>query len=282
MLPLLIAIPGLSAVAPQPPVPPLERRLAGQPGEASGTRNSEPESVVPLQSRWALDPDGISSHSSIALADQANNRSIPDRPALAYPYISLQGGLSFPDSLNGLDRTAGQSPAFRFNSGGSMEVAVGYQFPNHTRLEVSAGYLAATPSSLTLYNQNVPMATVETDGELRLFTTTFNGIIEFPLRDRNGRIERMIPYLGAGIGYGNLSVPHCAITSKTCLMVNPVSTMVYQFKAGISYKAAARTSLFLEGGYVGTLDTTFSNDNGDITYNRVGAMRLNLGLRLGF
>jgi opacity protein-like surface antigen len=282
MLPLLIAIPTWPAVKPPPPLPPVERRVTLPRPLASGAARELPATVDPLLDRWASPPHGVHSDSSIPLASPLGSQAIPDLPPLAYPYISVQGGLSFADSLNGLDLTAMQSPSFRFNTGGKVEMAVGYQFANHKRLEVSAGYLKATPSSLSLSSQGVPMAEVDAGGELGLFTATVNGIAEFPIRDVKGRIQRLIPYVGAGLGYGNLSVPHCAITSSSCLTVNPVNTMAYQFKGGLSYRAAAKTSLFLEGGYVGTLDTTFSNDNGEITYNRVGVVRLNLGLRQGF
>lgn len=282
MLPLLIAIPTWPAVTPPPPPPPVERPWTTPGALVFGAARELPATVDPLLDRWARDPYGVYSDSAIALATPLGSQAIPDLPPLAYPYISVQGGLTFADSLNGLDLTAMQSPTFRFNTGGNVEMAVGYQFANHTRLEVSAGYLTATPASLSLSSHGTPMAKVDAGGELGLFTITVNGIVEFPIRDAKGRIERVTPYVGAGLGYGNLSVPHCAIVSSTCLMVNPVNTMAYQIKAGLSYRAAAKTSVFLEGGYVGTLDTTFSNDNGDITYNRVGALRLNLGLRQGF
>jgi opacity protein-like surface antigen len=272
MLPLLIAIPTWPALAPPPPLPPVQRTVAIE----------RPATVDPLLARTTPDPFGVYSDSSLALAYQVTNQPIPELPPLSYPYVSVQGGLAFADALNGFDLTAFQSPTFRFNNGSNVEMAVGYQFPNHTRLEVSAGYLTAKPSSLTLSSNGTPMADVDAGGDLGLFTTTMNGILEFPIRDAKGRLERMTPYVGAGLGYGNLSVPHCAISASTCLLVNPVNTMAYQFKAGLSYRAAAKTSVFLEGGYVGTLDTTFSNENGDITYNRVGAVRLNLGLRQGF
>ncbi|MFM8524935.1 MAG: P44/Msp2 family outer membrane protein [Cyanobacteriota bacterium] len=199
----------------------------------------------------------------------------------AYPYISLQGGLVFSEALNGFDVTARQSPTFGFNPGSDVEVAVGYQFANHTRLEVSASYLNAVPSSLHLSAQGQPMADVDPGGDLGLFAVTVNGILEFPIRDSEGSIKPLTPYIGAGLGYSNLSVPHCAVTATTCLMVTPVNTLAYQLKAGLSYRAGTRTSLFLEGSYLGALGTTFSNENGAITYDRVGALRLNLGLRVG-
>lgn len=272
MLPLLIAIPTWPALAPPPPLPPVERTVTSEgPGHADQ-----------LVARTTPGPYGVYSDSSLALAYQDTNQPIPELPPLSYPYVSVQGGLVFADALNGFDLTAFQSPTFRFKEGSNVEMAVGYQFPNNTRLEVSAGYLTAKPSSLLLSSNGHPMAEVDAGGELGLFVTTMNGIFEFPIRDSKGRLERLTPYVGAGLGYGNLSVPHCGISSSTCLQVNPVNTMAYQFKAGLSYRAAVKTSVFLEGGYVGTLNTTFSNDGGDITYDRVGAVRLNLGLRQGF
>lgn len=272
MLPLLIAIPTWPALAPPPPLPPVERTVTSE-GPGPGERQV---------ARTTPDPYGVYSDSSLALAYQDTNQPIPELPPLAYPYVSLQGGLAFADALNGFEKSALQSPSFRFDTGSDVELAIGYQFPNQTRLELSAGYLKATPSSLTLSDNGMPMAVIDAGGKLGLFTTTLNGILEFPIRDAKGRPERITPYVGAGLGYGNLSVPSCAITTSTCLLVNPVNTMAYQFKAGLSYRAAPKTSLFLEGGYVGTLDTTFSNESGEITYERVGAVRLNLGLRQGF
>lgn len=271
MLPLLIAIPIWPTLSPPPPLPPVERTVAVR----------QPATVDPLVGQTVSDPYGVNSDSSFTLTYLDKN-PIPELPPLSYPYVSIQGGLAFADALNGLDQTTFQSPTFRFNKGSNVEMAVGYQFSNNTRLEVSVAYLTAKASSLTLFSNGTPMAEVDAGGELALFTTMMNGILEFPIRDAKGRVERLTPYVGAGLGYGNLSVPHCAVSSGSCLMVNPTNTMAYQLMAGLSYKAAIKTSVFLEGGYVGTLDTKFSNESGDITYNRVGALRLNLGLRQGF
>lgn len=256
MLPFLLTLPIPSVKTPPLPV---ER------ARAIGTSRAEP----------------IGTGSKLSQARQAPQPTRPSRRHRGYPYISVQGGLAFSDALNGLDVTAMQSPTFRFNPGADVEVAVGYQFTNHTRLEVSASYLTAVPSSLSLSSQGQPMATVDAGGDLGLFTITMNGILEFPIRNRKGQIEPLTPYVGAGLGYGNLSVPHCAITASTCLRVRPVNTLAYQLKAGLSYRVNARTSMFLEGSYLGALGTTFSNESGAVLYDQVGAMRLNLGLRLG-
>ena len=257
MLPLLIAIP-----------------VSPAPGPSA--------SVVAVTREATSRTHGALSKATSIQGAQPGEQPIPEHAPQGYPYISLQGGITRAESLSGFDRTALQSPLFRFNPGTNGELAIGYQFANHTRLEISAGYLQASPSSLSLSAAGTPMAVVDAGGELGLFTAMVNGILEFPLRDRAGRVQGITPYVGAGIGLGNLTVPHCATSASTCLLVNPVNTLAYQFKAGLSYRAALRTSVFLEGGYIGTLDTTFRNENGEVSYDRVGALRLNLGFRQGF
>ena len=88
-------------------------------------------------------------------------------------------------------------------------------------------------------------------------------------------LSRWSPYIGAGIGWGNLSTPSCATPGCQSFSGGSASTFAYQGKVGISYRATNSGFVFLEGGYLGTTGSTVST----VSYDPFGTWRLNLGWR---
>jgi hypothetical protein len=90
--------------------------------------------------------------------------------------------------------------------------------------------------------------------------------------------SRWSPYIGAGIGYGNLTTPGCALSKCSTFQGGSAGGFAYQGKLGLSYRATDTGFLFLEGGYLGLTGTNIAN----VSYDSFGTWRLNLGWRQRF
>jgi hypothetical protein len=271
MLPFLLTIPGLEVAQLSPVAVASTSGLSASSGPPAGP-SAAPADVRLVQSFAADRPSPVPSPAER-----------PSRSDRGYPYLSVQGGLALVDELNGKEFALGDRLNFRFNPGANVEAALGYRFANNTRLEVGVGYLSANASSFSTLPENAPVVDGEAVGRFALTSVLMNAIIDFPIIDGKGRRQPITPYLGAGLGYGSLTLPHCPqFNDSTCLKVDPVGTLVYQFKLGASLQVAVKSSVFAEAAYVGVPGATVADDLSDISYNRMGAYRFNLGFRQGF
>jgi opacity protein-like surface antigen len=201
-----------------------------------------------------------------------------------YPYASIQAGIGFPNNLNGQFTLVNfpQIPpvknSLNLNTGFNGELAVGYKFPDF-RTDLSFGYSSFGNQTQTLTFTNAKGQTlglaVPGKDNVELFTVMANAYYDVKIKNRNGTLSRWSPYIGAGIGLGNLSAPSCAITNCTTFSGGNGSTFAYQGKLGLSYRATTSGFAFLEGGYLGTS----SSNIGSVNYDPFGTWRLNLGWR---
>lgn len=221
--------------------------------------------------------------------DSAQIQVVPVADPLpkSYPYASIQAGVGFPGSLSGkftlvdFPQVPQVKNSLNLNTGFNGELAVGYKFPDF-RTDLSVGYSNFGSQTQTLVFTNVNSDTRELStpgkGSVELFTVMANAYYDFKIKQRDGSLSRWSPYVGAGIGWGNLSVPGCAITNCATFTGGSANTFVYQGKVGVSYRATDSGFVFLEGGYLGTTATSVSN----VSYDPFGAWRLNLGWRQRF
>jgi len=202
-----------------------------------------------------------------------------------YPYASIQAGIGFPNNLNGTFPLTGLPVALppvqvnlNLNTGFNGELAVGYKFPDF-RTDLSLGYSNFSSVSQTTTVTNVAGAKLSNSqagqGSVDLLTVMANAYYDFKIKNQNGTLSRWSPYIGAGIGWGNLSTPSCATPGCQSFSGGSASTFAYQGKVGISYRATNSGFVFLEGGYLGTTGSTVST----VSYDPFGTWRLNLGWR---
>lgn len=200
----------------------------------------------------------------------------------SYPYVSIQAGVGFPNDLKGkfslvnFPQIPPAQNTLDLNTGFNGELAVGYKFPNF-RTDLSVGYSTFNSQTQTLVftnNNNQTLSlTNPGKGSVDLFTVMANAYYDFKIKNKDNTLSRWSPYIGAGIGWGNLSTPQCAIPNCTTFSGGNASTFVYQAKLGLAYRATQSGFVFLEAGYLGTTATTVSN----VSYDPLGAVRLNLG-----
>lgn len=222
---------------------------------------------------------------TVQVADAANtstNQQPTDQPEnkWSYPYASIQAGVGFSSGMNGNINYLGLSTVqntLGLNTGFNGELAVGYKFPQF-RTDLSVGYSNLGNQTQTVTAPNFATGSVTGTGSVNLFTVMANLYYDFKIKKKDGNLSRWSPYIGAGIGWGNLSTPGCALANCNLYQSGNASTFAYQGKVGIAYRATQSGFLFLEGGYLGTSAATVQN----VSYDPLGVWRVNLGWRQRF
>ena len=201
----------------------------------------------------------------------------------SYPYVSIQAGVGFPNTFNGNVDYIGLATfqnKLSLGTGFNGELAVGYKFPK-LRTDLSVGY-SNLGNQLQTLTAPAPFGTesVTGIGSVNLFTIMANLYYDFKIKNKTGQLSRWSPYIGAGIGWGNLSTPNCSINGGNCPLYQGgnAGVFAYQGKLGLAYRATQSGSIFLEGGYLGTSASNVNN----VSYNPLGIWRLNLGWRQRF
>lgn len=228
----------------------------------------------------AMDIDGLAPKGQATTAATsaliAQAAPSPDSPITSnsFPYASLQLGVGFPNNLDGTFKLGDDTfdTSLELDPGFNGELALGYQF-NQARAEIAVGY-----GSYGVDQQTFDGGTIRIPGRDSVDVTTvmLNGYYDFPIRNKNGEKSRWSPYIGAGIGYANISKPACP--REGCFAGGSTNGFAYQGKVGISYRLADRSFAFLEGGYLGS--TAGSVDG--IDFDNFGSWRINVGFRIGF
>ncbi|MFO7629218.1 MAG: P44/Msp2 family outer membrane protein [Prochlorococcaceae cyanobacterium] len=235
--------------------------------------------MIPLL--FALPPAPVAaaaaSPQQVQLAQAAPAAVVVPAPAPTYPYVSAQLGVAFPNDYDG-DFDAGAVPVntrFELDPGFNGELAIGYQF-ERARTELAVGYGNFPVASQSFRVGNLGNASASGSDALAITTVMVNGYYDMPIQ-RDGVRSRWTPYLGAGIGYANISTPDCSFGSG-CFEGGDASAFAYQGKVGVSYRASERGFAFLEGGYLGATGTVVDG----VGFDNFGAWRLNIGWRQGF
>jgi len=160
--------------------------------------------------------------SSVLLA-QAENPADTSKPASnSFPYASLQVGVGFPYDYTGSFDLEGTSinTSLDLNAGFNGELAVGYQF-NRARTELAVGY-----GGYGVKQQSFDGESISGAGTFDVITVMINGYYDFPVYKRDGLRSRWTPYIGAGIGYANISAPSCR--TNDCFAGGSTDGFAYQ------------------------------------------------------
>lgn len=240
-----------------------------------------PALPIPTPGTTEAKPAIIPSTPSVVLAQAPTTATTNDPLPSKYPYVSLQAGVGFPNTLKGEFDFLGLitiNNTINLNTGFNGEAAIGYKFPDF-RTDLSIGYSSFESNRQTLTVPNFGSASVPGRGSVNLFTVMANAYYDFKIKKQDGTRSRWSPYVGVGIGWGDLSTPGCASTvgGASCNAFSSGSggTFAYQAKIGVSYRATNSGFAFLEGGYLGTTSATVEN----VSYDPFGTWRINLGWR---
>ena len=195
-----------------------------------------------------------------------------------FPYATLQLGVGFPNNLTGQLEEDNTDIRTKLNAAAGFygDIGVGYKFGDF-RSDVTVGYNNYGNVRQTLSAAGFGSASRDASGNLQLLTVMLNGYYDIPIKKADGLRSRWSPYLGAGIGYGNLSIPDCSFSSE-CYRGGSMGGFAYQGKAGLSYRATEQGFAFMEGSYLGMTGSTIHS----VDFNDFGGWRVSVGWRQGF
>lgn len=166
-------------------------------------------------------------------------------------------------ALLGLDYSFSTSGHASLGGGVATEVGLGYGFANHLRSELSYVFSrpslgeAATSGRFQIVGLDLPFDGVtRASGSVNTNSIFLNGYYDLPTG------SRFRPYVGAGIGWTNVSVPALRFQGSVLSfgLSEPLGAQVgggnasafgYQAKVGISYLASRATDVYVEGTYQG-------------------------------
>lgn len=188
-------------------------------------------------------------------------------------------------NISGVNYSSSISTTTSFGGGFAGEIGAGYDFGNNIRSELT--YIYTRPSlgsssfngNVNALGQNFPINGIAAaSGSANTNSVLVSGYYDIPTK------TRFRPYIGAGIGWTNVSIPSLTYSGivNTQGTSTPFTTTTqggngsafgYQAKAGVSYIATKNTDIFLEGTYQGNTST-------DIQGVNVGAIN-QFGVRAG-
>jgi opacity protein-like surface antigen len=231
-----------------------------------------PAAAMPAMAPTPISPAPTAVQSLVAQAAPATNAAQPN----SYPYFSLQLGVGFPRDYEGSIDAIDTDTTLDLNTGFNAEAAIGYKI-NDFRTDLSVGFGNFGVDQQHYSTGGFGSASVDGDGAVNLWTVMANAYYDIPIwKDANVR-SSWSPYIGAGVGYANISTPACS--AGDCYSGGSAGAFAWQAKLGVSYRATERGFAFLEGGYVGTAGNTTVDD---VSFGSFGAWRVNLGWRQGF
>lgn len=190
-------------------------------------------------------------------------------------YLTVGAGASKPanntwtvNDLNGVGADSGRFGA-RYGGGFAVDAGVGYDF-GAIRTELTYSYNRASLNRLngTIGNNNYRSSDVS--GVINKNDIFASAYVDFPF-------GRWVPYVGAGIGYTNLSTPSFTLANQRTGSANE-GLFGWQAKAGLAYALDYNWDVYAEGVYQGA--SGFDSGNLDInSFNNWGGK---LGFRYRF
>lgn len=190
-------------------------------------------------------------------------------------YVTGAGGVSL---FNDADSTSGGAtitgsydPGFAFVAGG------GRQFDFGLRVEGEVGYRQASVDNIKL---GAGGGTLQAEGNVSALSFMVNGLYDFNNigYDLGPKFK---PYVGAGVGFANVSANNVKALNTTILDDSDV-VFAYQAIGGISYLVGPKTTMFLEYRYFATTDPSLSGAGGGTVKSEFQSNNIMIGARYAF
>jgi opacity protein-like surface antigen len=242
-----------------------------------------------------------------------------DKPASNYVYVSVGAGIGFPGNLSATNQQptvfgvalADLSPqptsllsqpttntTMSQSNGFAGELAAGYQF-DQARAELAVGYgnfgISGGTNSRSPQEYVIDSARVSPQFSPRTLSGPYPFLNAGSLESsgRNSYISVLMngyydiatgskwrPYVGAGVGYANVTVGDLYGYANDGLIIPGGSSgaFAYQGKLGLSYEVIPKGNAFLEAAYLRTAGFTIRGAK----YDPLSVPRVVLGRRQGF
>lgn len=189
-------------------------------------------------------------------------------------YASVFGGVSMIDDFD-FDSSIGGSGTVSFDSGYSIDAALGYDFGNGLSIEGQVGYISADLSDGN-YNGNPLLA----EGTASVTYGMINAWYGFDL----GGIT---PFIGGGVGAASLALDSEFTGFPDSAIDDSAMTWAAQIGAGVSFALTDNISLagryrYLATGEVSLTDSANFPGPGDENTGSASASILDVGLKVAF
>ena len=232
---------------------------------------------------------------SVAPAFAQQEASLRANTKGAYVTAGVGGGWSSSPSANdtvsgtvlGIPYSGSASGTASLGGGVAVDAGIGYDFGNSIRAEVSyvLGSYAVSNSSYTgsvsVAGRTLPLnGTISASGNITTNSAMFSGYYDFKTK------SKFTPYVGAGLGYTNVSIPTmpASATVNTITLNNRTvnggsgSAFGYQAKLGVSYAISQPADIFAEAIYQGSTGVTIN----EVGFGALNAFSIRAGARLRF
>lgn len=193
-------------------------------------------------------------------------------------YATIGAGASWPQPVRYSDDQLGPllpiDGTVLSNPGVALDLGLGYDF-GALRSELTWVHRQTSVDSSTWSAGPFPLAASRNDATVTSNSAFASLYLDLPVN------ARLVPYVGAGLGYTKVSA------SPTTLTLGAFSQSFgggsgglfgYQAKAGLAYQASPHTDLFAEAVYQGAPART----QGSLERSALGSWGLRLGVRVRF
>jgi len=193
-------------------------------------------------------------------------------------YLSGSAGLSFlqeqdnhsPSGNVNFD-TSGANPGFDITGALGKELGDGF------RAEGELGYRQIEMGHATVYAAGGNgIHSGYATGNSHAFSVMGNGYYDF--KQLGGPF---VPYVGAGIGFANVSMDGVGVNGVSTVDDNSV-VFAYQAMAGVGYKLTPESTIFTGYRYFAADDPTFTDSAGNKLHSEFATHNLEIGYRLDF
>jgi opacity protein-like surface antigen len=216
---------------------------------------------------------------SISQAQEAPIKKPSTPQSLKGWYMTVGAGATWENTVKDQRQSTAYSPYYgdlrqdrtgqiNHGSGVAVEGGVGYSFGNQLRAELT--YLFNTTAlgnqvySGTITGPGIPGGSDSFSGNADITGRTYRNSVLASLYYDIPTKSRWVPYVGAGLGWTNVSVSSMTYNYDVTILSNGArqtgsdtisggngNALGYQAKIGVSYIVSKSTDLFVEGNYQG-------------------------------
>lgn len=185
--------------------------------------------------------------------------------------------------------TGGDQASVDYGVGFSGGAVLGYMFapPRNMvggRVELEASFSDTSVDQLTINGDT--RTEEDSTGSFSTITGYASGFVDFHLgnspRFSGTTVGRLTPFVGAGIGYSQVSLDGVGSFTDGLLIDDSTDALTYHLSAGVAIALKEKTSIELGYRYEEFLDAEFEAVDGSLSTQDIGRQSFTFGLRRRF